>query len=270
VFNLFEGFPGDPASEVQVALLLRSLGLRPTGCPPLSLHLGLHKDEAKRILREAGLLVVGGGLCRSCADAGAFLPSAFPLFLKPAASDASHGIDAGNLVRDAGALQERLREMLDRFPGGVLVEPFLPGREFNCSAVEVSGDWVALPPSLVDYSGLDPELPPVLTFEAKWATESEVFVKTPTVCPAPVEARVAEAVRSATRRAVAALRCRGYARADFREDSEGRLHLLEVNPNPGLAADAGMAKQARAMGWTYDALVLAILEAAEGGDPWTC
>lgn len=269
VFNLFEGFPDDPSSEVHVGLLLERLGLRATGCPPLAMHLGLHKDLCKEILRGHGLPAPPG---LRIGDPGGFqaeLPFPFPAFLKPAATDASHGIGPENLVSDAPALKLHGASLLRRFPSGVLVEPFLKGREFNCGVVETPDGPVALPPSLVDYSRLPPGHPPVLTFDAKWKPGSEAFEGTPTICPAPVEPQRVRLIQQTALQAFAALRCRGYARVDFREDGEGALHILEVNPNPDISADAGLAKQARALGWDYPRLIQTVTAAAEEGPPWT-
>ncbi|MGC8763719.1 MAG: D-alanine--D-alanine ligase family protein [Acidobacteriota bacterium] len=268
VFNLFEGFPGDPPSEVALAIGLRSLGLRATGCPPLALHLGLHKDVCKRYLQGFGLPTAPWRLFLHTREAKEELPFRFPVFLKPAAEDASHGIHAGNLVERPEDLEGRLRPLLERFPTGILAEPFLPGREFNCSVVETLEGPRVLPPSLVDYTALPEGRPPVLTFEAKWHEESEEYRGTPTLCPAPVEAEVRSTLERLALEAVEAVGFRGYARVDFREDAAGRPMILEVNPNPDLAPSAGLAKQARAAGWSYGDLVLEVLHAAEENEPW--
>jgi D-alanine-D-alanine ligase len=268
VFNLFEGFPEDPASEVQVGLLLQRLGLRPTGCPPMAMHLGLHKDLCKLLLKADHIPVPEGVVLRTRRDLDAPLPFPFPAFLKPAANDASHGIAAANLVGDEAAYRNRAGELLMLFPGGVLAEPFLSGRELNCGVVETPGGTVVLPPSLVDYSELPPDHPPVLTFAAKWAPGSPVYEKTPTVCPAPVEPELVARVQDLALRAFNLLGCRGYARVDLREDAEGQLRVMELNPNPDISPDAGLAKQARALGWDYVTLVGRVVAAIEEGPPW--
>jgi len=268
ILNLFEGFPDDPTSEVQIGLLLKKLGLRATGCPPMAMHLGLHKDLCKELLAGSRLPVAEGLVLRSSEDMAQPLPFPFPAFLKPAADDASHGISADNLVRSWGPYRERAGELLNRFGCGVLVEPYLPGREFNCGIVESEEGPLPLPPSQVDYSGLPPEHPPVLTFAAKWSPGNPVFELTPTVCPAPVSPDLLEQIQSLSLRAFHAIRCRGYARVDLREDDAGRLVILEVNPNPDVAPSAGLAKQARARGWDYADLVGILLACAERGAPW--
>jgi D-alanine-D-alanine ligase len=269
IFNLFEGFPGDPSSEIQVGLLIKALGLRATGCPPMAMHLGLHKPLAKRLLAAEGIPTAAGLHVRRTEEVPESLPFPFPAFLKPAANDASHGIGPASVVQDRASLIERLNDLLDRFPQGVLVESFLTGRELNCSVVETAEGPRPLPPSLVDYSALPPGYPPVLTFEAKWAPESPVYQQTPTLCPAPVEPALSDRVRQLALLSYRALGCRGYARVDLREDGEGSLRVLEVNPNPDLAPSAGLAKQARSAGWDYARLVSTILGSAEKGEPWT-
>lgn len=51
----------------------------------------------------------------------------------------------------------------------------------------------------------------------------------------------------------------GYARVDFRTDGNGKLFVLEVNPNPDISPDAGLARAASVEGYTYEALLLEIL-----------
>lgn len=268
LFNLFEGFPEEPESEVQVGLLLKSLGLRASGCPPEAMFLGLHKALAKEVLRANGLPAAPCRVLRRPEDLRAPLPFPFPAFLKPAASDASHGVGPDNVIRDAAAFEAKASELLGRFPAGVLAEPFLEGREICCGVVEVDGEPTPLPPTLVDYSALPPGYPPVLTFEAKWDQSSPLYDQTPTLCPAPVPAELISRLQGLAVEAFRALRCRGYARVDFREGRPEEWFVMELNPNPAVHPDAGMPKQARHRGWDYADLVEAVLRAAVEGEPW--
>lgn len=268
VFNLFEGYPDDSESEIQVGLLLKSPDLRATGCPPEAMFLGLHKVLCKDVLRASGLPTAPGRLLRNPGDAMVPLPFPYPAFLKPAVSDSSHGVGPDNVVGDRSSLQSKTAQILARFPGGVLAEPYLPGREICCGVVEVDGVPSALPPTLVDYSALPPDYPPVLTFEAKWDTSSPLYDQTPTLCPAPAAPELIARLQGLAVDAFRALRCRGCARVDFREGREGEWFIMEVNPNPAIHPDAGMPKQARERGWDYADLVEAIARAAVEGAPW--
>ena len=265
VFNLFEGYPDDPESEVQVGFLLKSLGLRSTGCPPEAMFLGLHKAIGKRVLAARGLPALPHHLLTRAADPEAPPPIPFPVFLKAAACDASHGVDRDSLAPDRRAFSAKAASMLARFPGGILVEPFLPGREIYCGVVESRGAPEPLPPTLIDYTPLPPDYPPVLTFEAKWDPDCPAYEMTPTHCPAPVAPELLSTLQRFSSGAFEALRCRGYARVDMREAADGAWYILELNPNPSLAT---LIPQAKARGWEYEDLVEAVLAAAVEGEPW--
>jgi D-alanine-D-alanine ligase len=84
-----------------------------------------------------------------------------------------------------------------------------------------------------------------------------------------VEPELVRRIQRLALEAYDALGCRSYARVDFREDREGNLQILEVNPNPDFAPSAGLAKQARAHGWDYPELTFRVLGAAEVNEPWT-
>ena len=268
VYNLFEGFPDEPESEVQVGLLLKSLGFRATGCPPEAMFLGLYKALCKEVLRANGLPAAPCRVLHRPEDLRVPPSFPFPAFVKPAASDASHGVGPDNVVRDHDAYKAKAAELLGRFPAGVLVEPYLEGREICCGVVEVDGEPSPMPPTLVDYSALPPGYPPVLTFEAKWDTSSPLYDQTPTLCPAPAPAELIARLQGLAVDAFRALRCRGYARMDFREGRPDEWFVMEVNPNPAVHPDAGMPKQARHHGWDYAGLIEAILCAAVEGEPW--
>jgi len=59
------------------------------------------------------------------------------------------------------------------------------------------------------------------------------------------------------------LGCRDFARLDFKLDSEGVPYFLEVNPLAGLNPKSGdMPIMAYKLGWTYEALISTIFNAA--------
>ena len=52
----------------------------------------------------------------------------------------------------------------------------------------------------------------------------------------------------------------GYGRVDMRLDAHGQPWVLEVNANPDIAPDAGLARMARTAGIEYATLVRTICE----------
>lgn len=244
VFNLFEGFDGKPETEADVADLLAGLHLRYTGCPAPALRLALDKAASKRLLQAAGIPTPAHQLLDvSCL---AELRLTYPCIVKPCAEDASHGISEKSVVGDPAALAAQVAAVCSRFGGQALVEEFIDGTEINAS---VLGDRV-LPPSEIDYR-LPAGLPRLLTYSAKWETESIYYRGTHPICPARLDARQREEIEELSRRAFAALGCRGYARVDLRLDSAGRPFVLEVNPNPDISPSAGAARQAGVAGMDY-------------------
>ena len=64
------------------------------------------------------------------------------------------------------------------------------------------------------------------------------------------------------KRVYQSLQLSGYARIDMRTDNQGRVWVIEANPNPSLAQEEDFAQSAAAAGMDYDSLIQAILEAA--------
>jgi D-alanine-D-alanine ligase len=106
-------------------------------------------------------------------------------------------------------------------------------------------------------------MPRIVGYEAKWQPES--FAYTHTVRQFPHGAEAAPLLDQVQRLALAAWRAcglAGYGRVDFRLDAQGAPHILEVNANPCLAADAGFIAAAEHAGLAPAAVVAGILTAA--------
>jgi D-alanine-D-alanine ligase len=257
VFNLFEGFAGLPRTESEVAGYLAALGLPFTGSPAAALSLTLDKPAAAETLRRHGVHAPDHQLLDGKNIENFRLN--FPCVVKPAADDASHGLSENSVVFDRGALAREVRETVERYDGApALVEEFLPGREFNVTVFGNARPEV-FPLSEIIYT-LPEGLPKILTFAAKWEPQSAYFQNTNVQCPARVTPELAAELRATAMAAIKAVGCRGYARVDMRLDVEGRPVVMEINGNPDLSPDAGTARQAKASGLSYKAMVARIIE----------
>ncbi len=252
VFNLFEGFGLGDGSEVLAAKHLEQACVPFTGNSATAL--GLCRDKLSTISRcqQAGLpvpLSIFVETLNGLTAALVSLPIEFPIFIKPAYLDASIGIDLTNVVLDWNELRHRATVLLQQY-GPILLQEFLPGREFNVSVIEI-GDVQVLPISEIVFQ-CDAEHPwPVVTYSAKWSAGSHADRCTSPVCPASIDADVERILSNLARDAFLALGCRDYARIDIRLDRSGQPKILEVNPNPGYHPDAGFSRSLQAAGWTH-------------------
>src|SRR3989442_12792143 len=105
---------------------------------------------------------------------------------------------------------------------------------------------------------------PILTYAGKWEAGSPDDLGSVPVCPAPVPQKLAQRLVKLAEAAWRVMQGKGYGRVDLRVDEQGRSWILEVNPNPDLNDDAGLARMARATGWDYAELVRRV---ADGGRP---
>ena len=258
VFNLFEGFSDSPETEAIVPEILSAVGIPFTGCPGPVLRLALDKAETKLILKAARIQTPDFQLLNT--ETMSTFQLDYPCIVKPCRGDASNGLSAESVVHDFSALERQVSRICHSFGGDALVAKFLPGREFNATVMGNS-ELTVLPVSEIVYS-LPPEMPEILTFDAKWEDDSPYFKGTKPVCPAEIEAeehrRIAETITAAYR----LLGCRGYARVDMRLDGEGELNVIEVNPNPDISPGTGAARQAEAAGMPYSQFIERIVQLA--------
>jgi D-alanine-D-alanine ligase len=264
VLNLCdEGFNNDPFLELHLPAVLEMLRIPYTGAGPTCLGLCYNKSLVRAI--AAGLDVpVPLETYYDPDDQSATLPSAFPALVKPNYGDSSIGIRQNAVVRSPEELWGYLEELRVELPGrSVLIQEFLTGTEYSVGIIGNPGlTFRNLPPLEVDFSGLDPGLPPILGYESKWIPDSPYWTQIKYH-----EARIDEDVRRRlvdySNKLFERLDCRDYARFDFRTDADGEIKLLEVNPNPGWCWDGKLNFMATYAGLRYAELLELILEAAQ-------
>ena len=257
VFNLFEGFCGQPGTEALVPEYLENIGIPFTGCPATALGLCLDKAKVKVLLQAAGISTPDFQLLNP--ETLHMFQLGYPCIVKPLSEDASHGINEASVVNDSTSLLSQVKLVSGAY-GNSLVEEFINGREFNATVMGNS-QCTVLPVSEITYS-LPPEMPEILTFSAKWEPDSPYYRGTQVVCPARITAKERENIHELALSAFRLLGCRGYARVDMRMDREGRLNVIEVNPNADISPDAGAARQAEAADMTYTQFIEKILHLA--------
>ncbi|HUS90792.1 MAG TPA: GNAT family N-acetyltransferase [Phycisphaerae bacterium] len=257
VFNLVEGFDRRSEEANWVPAACRALGRGVTGNGSECLAIALDKWRSKVLLQAAGLpvpaavRVAPGGRVRR----GELPPG--PYIVKPASADASEGIHADrSIVARAGAALDRAVSAIHRqFAQAALVEQFIAGRELNVSLLEQDGEVRVVAIAEIDFSAFAPGKPRIVDYAAKWLAGSFEYHNTPRVLPAPLDRRTAARVAELAVAAWEALGCADYVRVDFRLDEAHRPFVIEVNPNPDIAPDAGFAAALAHAGIRYEQFV---------------
>lgn len=247
VFNMCEGVDGVAALESPVISILETLAIPFTGSSSFTTGLCLRKHVVNTLLASAGLPVPDFVTVR----AGEPVQNAgFPAICKPTAEDASIGVEQRSVVRTQHALTQRVEAMLERW-NQVLVQRYVDGREVN---VGILGNEV-LPVAEIDFSGLPKRLWRIVSYRSKWDTGSDEDAGTVPRCPADLDPELTAEVKRIALEAWRMVGGQGYGRVDLRIDAEGQPWILEINPNPDIAPDAGLARMAKAAGMSYAQLI---------------
>ena len=261
IFNCCEAILGESKLEANVAAMYELFGIPYTGSQPLALGLSLDKALAKAVFLANGIPTPRYQLFKGSEAVDPALR--FPLIVKPVHEDASIGIDAKAIVRDAEALAARVKFIQTEFEQPALAEEFIEGRELNVALLATSQErFETLPISEITFDKVPEGMPHIVSYEAKWVEESPIYQTTVPECPANIPEETGREARRIALRAAAAVGLRDYGRVDMRLDANGNLFVLEANPNPDISEDAGFMRAARASGRTFAGTINEILNCA--------
>jgi D-alanine-D-alanine ligase len=258
-FNLCEGIDGVAALEPAVIAVLELFGIPYTGSSSATTSLALRKHVVNSLLERAGLPVPAWRLSQRGASVD---PIGFPAICKPAAEDASIGIEQRSVVRSARALGSRLREMHERWDE-IVVQQFVDGREVN---VGILGDEV-LPVAEIDFGAMPKGLWRIVSYTSKWQVGSDEDLGAAPRCPADLSPELSAECQRIALAAWRSIGGSGYGRVDMRIDAAGNPWILEVNANPDIAPDAGLARMARTVGIEYPQMIRMVCTEALSAAP---
>jgi D-alanine-D-alanine ligase len=252
VFNIAEGLYGF-GREAQVPALLDAYGIPYTFSDPLVLALALHKGMTKHVMHALGVPTPDFAVIETISELERVrLP--LPLFAKPVAEGTSKGISAANKIRTHQELRTVCQHLLHIYRQPVLVETFLPGREFTVGIVG---------------SGIRARALGVMEVLLRDAAEPEVYsyankaLYTARVCYRLVDDALAAHALEVALRAWCGLGCRDGGRVDLRCDTHDTPCFLEVNPLPGLHPEhSDLAILCRLLGLSYEELIRLIMASA--------
>jgi D-alanine-D-alanine ligase len=258
VFNIAEGIHG-VNREAHVPAICEFFGIAYSGSDPFTLSLCLDKARTKETLTFHGIPTPKFSVVERIEDLESVGTLPLPLFVKPLHEGSSKGITDRNLCWDRAHLSRQVRFLLDNYNQPVLVEEYLPGKEFTCAVFGNGDEATVLPIVGMNFESLPKGALPIYSFDAKFVWDRPENPLDIFQCPARITRELKASIERVTLDAFRVLGCRDWARIDVRLDAAGVPNVLEVNPLPGILPDPAdnscLPKAARAAGISYDELI---------------
>jgi D-alanine-D-alanine ligase len=265
-FNLLEAFAEVATWDQNVVAYLELMRVPYTGCNSRGLILGRDKALAKKILTFHRIPVPDFIVVPPGRAVRRPRKLSFPLIVKSMTLDASIGISQASVVDDDARLLERVRFIHESLGTPALVEEYVEGRELY---VGVLGNHrlQVLPIWELDFSGMPEASRRIATERLKWSMSYQkkhgIMTGAAKDLPEGLERRIAELCKRAYR----SLMLSGYARIDLRLAEDGRVVVLEANPNPQLAYGEDFAEMAEKSGIHYGPLLERIMALGLAWEP---
>ena len=253
VFNICEGMHGI-GREAQVPALLDAYQVPYVFSDTLTCALTLHKGFTKDVVRAAGVATPDYAMVLDRNDIKN-VRLAFPVFAKPVAEGTGKGISANSKITDAAQLKQVCESLLTEYGQPVLVERFLPGREFTVGILGTGRQAKALTTLEIELlEGADSE---VYSYRNKEECEELVHYR---LLPA---GKLRRDIETLCLQAWHALGCRDAGRIDVRLDENEKVHFLEVNPLAGIHPEhSDLPIMATMTGMDYNSLIGIIMKSA--------
>lgn len=252
VFNIAEGMYGI-GREAQVPAILDAFRIPYVFSDPLVLSLTLHKGLTKRVIRDKGIPTADFAIVETIEDIQDInLP--YPLFAKPVAEGTGKGIDSRSKVANPKELDDLCRDLLSRFNQPVLVEAYLPGREFTVGVVGTGSEARVVGVMEVVITAKAKES--IYSYHTKenWKGVVEYPMAT-----GDIEKKCEEVALGAWR----CLGCRDGGRIDLKMDAKGVPNFIEVNPLAGINPEhSDLPMLAGKKGIRYEQLLDMIMKSA--------
>jgi D-alanine-D-alanine ligase len=252
VFNICEGLYGI-SREAQVPALLDAYNIPYVFSDPMVLALTLHKGMTKRVVRDLNVPTPGFAVIEH-EDEFSSVDLDFPLFVKPVAEGTSKGIGRDSKIINKKDLQRIGTALLRQYQQPVLVEEYLPGREFTVGITGTGRDACAI--GAMEIILKDRSDSAAYSYSNKANYETMVSY----TLAEDADARHSIAIALDAWRG---LGCRDGGRIDIRLDKNGVPNFIEVNPLAGLhPVNSDIVILSKMKGIEYQELIQRIMDSA--------
>ncbi len=246
VFNMAYGLQG-VSRYTHMPSLLEMLGVPYVGSSPAGHGIALDKVTTKVMVQAAGLPTSPYWVFYDAKQIPDNLP--YPVITKPKLEAVSLGIE---VVYNKADLEILIAKLVEEFHQPILVEQFIPGREF---AIGLLGnkDPEVLPLLEIDLAG-DPN--------AIQSLEDKLEKPKNKICPAIIDENLANELRRLTKETAKVLGVYDFCRVDYRMDDNGNLYILELNSMASLGMTGSYVHAAKVAGYTFETMVNRMLDVA--------
>jgi len=244
---VFLALHGGAGEDGRIQAMLDLAGLAYTGSNHIASAAAMDKDISKRLFRSVGVPTANWMMAPAKAE-DVSKQLKWPVIVKPNKQGSTVGL---SVVRDPAQLASAL-EKARMFDNEVMIEQFVPGREFTVGVLEGK----ALPVGEIIAPG------EVFDYQSKYQAGGarEVF-------PADLPASEAQVLQKYALLAHNVLKLGVYSRIDFRRDPDGNVWCLEANSLPGMTATSLLPQAAKAAGISFPELLNRICRGAVNVKP---
>jgi D-alanine-D-alanine ligase len=256
--NLLEDFHGVNVFDQNVVSYLELLRVAYTGCNPRGLLLARDKSLAKKLMAYHRIPVPEFTVFQMGRSVRRPKRLRFPLIVKSLTKEASIGISQASVVESDEKLRERVRFIHESIGTDAIVEHYIDGRELYVGIIgnqrlEVFPVWEMF------FTKMPEDARRIATDRVKW---SRAYQKKRGIRTGPAKDLpngLSQQMQRLAKRVYRTLNMSGYARMDIRLTPEGKMYVLEANPNPQLAYGEDFAESAEMAGIEYGELLQRIL-----------
>ncbi len=257
-FNLLVAFHDVAVYDMHVVSYLELLKKPYTGCNPRGLMLARDKGLSKQVLAAHRIRSPKFRVFPQGRRPRKPFPLQYPVVVKSVNEEASLGISHASLVTSDDKLIERVTFMHESFGVDVIAEQYVEGRELYIGVLGHER-LQTLPIWELPFDQLPEGTPHIATAKLKWDVGYQKKYNIDTRRAEGLTAEQEAEIAHLAKRIYHALRLTGYGRIDLRMTPEGRIYVLEANPNPDLKRTEDFAASASAGGVEYPALLQRIL-----------
>ncbi len=258
IFNLVENDESKNLIQTS-ANLLKHLNIPFTGCSPDSLLITNNKTVSKSIMKSYGILTPSWLDCNQKYN----IELKEKYIIKLNDEHASVDIDATSIIKPK-TFADLNKELSKKTQTGkkFFAEEFVEGREFNVSIIGGKDNFEILPVGEILFdSEIFINREKIVDYNAKWNSLSPEYQGTPRSFSCnSLEPELMKRLKEITELCWKIFKLNGYARVDFRCDNDNNLYVLEINANPCIAKDSGLAAAAAEAKYSYAKLIEIIIK----------